>query len=321
LYGFADAPGFRADMEDAICAHSPLPDEPRLTGLFGVFDGHGGDFSSDFVSRHLAEYLVSSDAWKERDASPSLVRRALEDAFVKVDTALASQERMWVVEDPQSKDGRRYKWVLLSFAFFPFCIHAYIVITDGKHCSHCRAVDSSGSTGVVALVTESHVLVANAGDSRAILIHVMPSENGPPRIELEAMSQDHTAALTAERARIEAAGGIVDEQKYSEGDKECIGFRIRYDADVQGQSVAPSRGFGDFYYKQRRHLQAHEQVLTAFPEVRVTSRPPCDEEAYLLLACDGLWDVLTSKVNVIRYPVIAMRTDFLLLCRMLRSCW
>ncbi|CAN0469881.1 unnamed protein product, partial [Hapterophycus canaliculatus] len=33
-----------------------------------------------------------------------------------------------------------------------------------------QARDGSGSTAVVALVTPAHVIVANAGDSRAVLI-------------------------------------------------------------------------------------------------------------------------------------------------------
>lgn len=33
--------------------------------------------------------------------------------------------------------------------------------------------------------------------------------------------------------------------------------RTAYDSKVEGQSVVPSRGFGDFYYKQKRGRDGH----------------------------------------------------------------
>ncbi|CAN0539630.1 unnamed protein product, partial [Scytosiphon promiscuus] len=57
-----------------------------------------------------------------------------------------------------------------------------------------QADDTSGSTGVVAVITPTHVLVANAGDSRAILIQA-------PNVDVTVipMSRDHTANDADER--------------------------------------------------------------------------------------------------------------------------
>lgn len=33
--------------------------------------------------------------------------------------------------------------------------------------------------------------------------------------------------------------------------------RTAYDDKVQGQSVMPTRGFGDFYYKQKKDVEGH----------------------------------------------------------------
>jgi serine/threonine protein phosphatase PrpC len=38
-----------------------------------------------------------------------------------------------------------------------------------------EAADTSGSTANVAVVTESHVIVANVGDSRAVLVYRDPT--------------------------------------------------------------------------------------------------------------------------------------------------
>jgi serine/threonine protein phosphatase PrpC len=37
---------------------------PNPTGLFGIFDGHGGIEVAEFVSRHFEEALRSSPAYK-----------------------------------------------------------------------------------------------------------------------------------------------------------------------------------------------------------------------------------------------------------------
>jgi len=74
----------------------------------------------------------------------------------------------------------------------------------------------------VALITETEIICANAGDSRCVL-----SEKGKA-IEL---SVDHKPELSTERARIEKAGGFVEDNR------------------VKGV-LNLSRSLGDLEYKQ-----------------------------------------------------------------------
>ncbi|KAJ1464436.1 phosphatase 2C-like domain-containing protein [Baffinella frigidus] len=57
-----------------------------------------------------------------------------------------------------------------------------------------------GSTALTCLIKGNHVLVANAGDSRAVACV------GGKAV---ALSQDHKPNLPVERARVQAAGGTV----------------------------------------------------------------------------------------------------------------
>lgn len=127
---------------------------------------------------------------------------------------------------------------------------------------------SAGCTAVCAVVRNGVLYVANAGDSRCVL-----SRGG----RAIAMTQDHKPMDTEEYARIMKAGGFVA------------------DGRVNG-SLNLSRALGDLEYKQTKELGPEEQMVTAFPEIRQQTLQPGDE--FLLLACDGIWDVLTNQEAV-----------------------
>jgi protein phosphatase 1G len=46
-------------------------------------------------------------------------------------------------------------------------------------------------------------------------------------------------------------------------------------------------------YKQSKDLGPHAQMVTALPEVRHLPLERGDE--FLILACDGIWDVLSNQ--------------------------
>ncbi|TMW63227.1 hypothetical protein Poli38472_002168 [Pythium oligandrum] len=124
--------------------------------------------------------------------------------------------------------------------------------------------DQSGCTAISAFVTSTHIIVANSGDSRSVL-----AKNG----RTVPMSYDHKPKNETERRRIENAGGVV---------------RINR---VNGD-LAVSRALGDFTYKQRNDLRAEEQQVSAEPDIEVEERDGSEE--FLIIACDGIWDVMTN---------------------------
>lgn len=126
--------------------------------------------------------------------------------------------------------------------------------------------DEVGSTGLLAIITPTHVVCANVGDSRCIL----SNSNVKQVVQL---SIDHKPDLEFEKQRIMAAGGTV--------------FRGR----VCG-GVAVSRSFGDFWFKRNAALKTHQQLVTSEPCVRVHARDAHDE--FLVLCCDGIFDVMSN---------------------------
>ena len=57
-------------------SHNPIPvtdpearekPPPAPTSMFGVFDGHGGDFTSKFCAQQLVSCLQATPGWKSGD--------------------------------------------------------------------------------------------------------------------------------------------------------------------------------------------------------------------------------------------------------------
>jgi len=122
----------------------------------------------------------------------------------------------------------------------------------------------NGCTAVVGLIVDGVLHVANLGDSEAILVSV-----DGEKVVCENLTFSHKASVPSEKARIESLGGYV--------------FFNR----VFG-SLAVSRAFGDSKYKQPKTTQNYVSFMPAIKTVQLNS---CHR--YLLLACDGLWDVCT----------------------------
>ncbi|RLN55711.1 hypothetical protein BBJ29_006812 [Phytophthora kernoviae] len=124
--------------------------------------------------------------------------------------------------------------------------------------------DQSGCTAITALVTPTNIIVANAGDSRSVLA------KGGRTVE---MSFDHKPINTEERTRIQNAGGLVRSNR------------------VNGD-LAVSRALGDFSYKARADLRAEQQQVSAEPDIE--KQKIDNTEEFLILACDGIWDVMSN---------------------------
>lgn len=123
----------------------------------------------------------------------------------------------------------------------------------------------AGSTAVTAIIKNKKLYCANAGDSRAIACI-----NG----EVEVLSLDHKPNNFIESKRISEAGGWVEFNR------------------VNG-NLALSRALGDFIFKKNAKKKAEEQIVTAYPDVEV--REITEDWDFLVLACDGIWDVLSNE--------------------------
>lgn len=134
---------------------------------------------------------------------------------------------------------------------------AFVTLNEGFLSG--QTADDSGCTALAVMTLPTHVLAANAGDCVCVLWR---------GDELVQLTNEHTCDLPAERARIEAAGTSIS--KTSDG-------KLRV-----GGVIQVTRCIGD---RPLRRLG-----LTSEPEMTQIEITP--EDKALVLASDGLWDVM-----------------------------
>jgi len=212
----------------------PVSGRPAWS-FFGVCDGHGGSFCSDYLASNIPVML-------ENEAN--ILARYMGSSYLPGGTSNDSDTTSLILKEMLIR--------ICADAEKKLKEHPRMVVERNE--SKCSAIDSSGSTAVLALITSQYVAVANVGDSRAVLAQkaaVDPQNSrkldalnspfsystGTPRsdensnigganssvngsgsgassgsnssrcvLDVIPMSRDHKASIAEERRRIEAAG-------------------------------------------------------------------------------------------------------------------
>jgi protein phosphatase 1G len=250
--------------------------------LFGVFDGHGGAEVARFCSKYMSKEIVNLEAFQKGQFEDSLretFHRMDEllltpDGFGELDTLRAGHNN----RDNKSDSDNAYE-LLKAIVRQQRAAEA----TEGKSNGAGAAAVSqeaderrtmcatiqAGCTACVALIKGEKVYIANAGDSRAVLCR------GGKAV---ALSNDHKPTHTVERTRIIAAGGQLTD----------VGGITRVNGNLN-----LSRAIGDLRYKMNVQLEKKEQIITAEPDIQTTDLT--DEDTFLIIACDGIWDVMSNQ--------------------------
>eukprot|EP00617_Octactis_speculum_P017839 CAMPEP_0185752492 /NCGR_PEP_ID=MMETSP1174-20130828/11285_1 /TAXON_ID=35687 /ORGANISM="Dictyocha speculum, Strain CCMP1381" /LENGTH=442 /DNA_ID=CAMNT_0028429967 /DNA_START=260 /DNA_END=1588 /DNA_ORIENTATION=- len=148
-------------------------------------------------------------------------------------------------------------------------------------------VRSSGSTCVMVVLDNDCLKVANCGDSRAVLGKVV---NSSSQLATIVLTDDHKPDRPDERMRVEKAGGQVGcrQMLMNRGSSVRVPLgpaRVWYTNRGETTGLAMSRSLGDAI--------VHTFGVSEEPEV--TQRTLDKTERFIIVATDGIWDVLHSS--------------------------
>ncbi|KAI9192543.1 hypothetical protein LWI28_024530 [Acer negundo] len=214
----------------------------------GVFDGHG-------KNGHIVSKIV-------RNRLPSLVL-SQKNTITKI-----KSDKKFKNRDGEEPSNEFYKWQ-------EACVSAFKVMDKEVKLQENLDCSSSGTTAVVVIKQGEDLVIANLGDSRAVLGTV--SDEG----ELKAvqLTTDLKPNLPSEAERIRKCNGRVLALK------EEPHIQRVWLPNENSPGLAMSRAFGDFVLKNHG--------IIAIPDIsyrRLTSN-----DQFILLACDGVMDVLSNN--------------------------
>eukprot|EP00210_Caulerpa_lentillifera_P000526 g508.t2 len=221
-----------------------------------VFDGHGGEEVAHFLSQKLPEFLQESFSSVSMD--PAFCKAI--GTQTSIDSPLSfdsSQSSMDVFNLPLSSESHWTALKQLKLEDVQKTIKkAFLNMDDNLPDSRNKMV---GSTAITALISDLHIIVANVGDSRAVL------SRGRKAYPL---SRDHKPDEVDEEQRIKKSGGKI----WDFNGRRVMGL------------LAMTRAFGD----------ASLKPFGVFAEPEITVLPRAADDDFMILACDGLWDVISD---------------------------
>lgn len=275
----------RSYMEDRTytCVNEPGSTTTGCSPLAicAVYDGHNGTyvsqmlqdkFASTFTSLYRAEELHSE--FHDQNYNNHVIG-IFEETSLLLDTEILRAD--YIRQQNTMKSGIQD---VQSFAGSAAVMLAVLPVNSGKRAKSRMASMTEEMLGKV------QVFVAHVGDCRAVLC------NDGVAVQL---TEDHKPAVKTEKQRIEAAGGWV------------------HNGRVNG-SLGVSRSFGDIQFKSFTetpgYVNGTEDLVNSIwaPTQHVISRPEIKNFIveqpfeFIILACDGLWDVFDCQeaVNFVR---------------------
>jgi len=285
--------GFRSYMEDEYYVSND--------GDFAaVFDGHGGPA----VSRYLRKNLYANvQAFLPLAVFEKLGGRSFVDNESYIDS---TKDVLKVDEDNLIQDGLSSSSMPSSRRLKNPTLDDYVYALE----SALEKVDSEilkishwsfqGSTAIVIWLHEEHeeraqnednefgttqrtILAANIGDSRAVFCRDNKAWD---------LSRDHKPNDPTEKSRIENFGGSViwcgKMDKFGVPIEDCGIYRVN-------GNLALSRAIGD--RSERPHVIAEPEIISV---------PVKDGDQFVIVATDGLWDVMDSD-DAVNFVLLSLK--------------
>ncbi|KAF9599259.1 hypothetical protein IFM89_036557 [Coptis chinensis] len=261
--------GRKGCNQDAMTIWQSLPavtedfnGEPDMI-FCGVFDGHGS--SGHTVANHIREVLPSKLSLRMRSSEHGDHNTEGDHNIDKSTSKECNCDKVGIVHPPISSWAKSF-------------VKAFEEID--KDLSVDPTIDAycSGSTAVAILRQAEHLMIANLGDSRAILC----TRNKKNKLVPVQLTVDLKPNLPCEAERIRSCNGRV----FAMDDEPNV-YRL-WLPDEDSPGLAMARAFGDFCLK--------DFGLISTPKLCYRKISSMDE--FVVLATDGVWDVLSNKAVV-----------------------
>ena len=233
---------------------SPWP----LMSYFAIFDGHNGDHCAEFLRKNLLQYIYTNPNF------PRNVEKAIKEGFINAD-----QDYLKNFSEINNNTNRN------------------------KNLNSYETCNNSGSCGLILLLIDTKIYVANVGDSRCLI----SCQNG--KIQKD-VTRDHKPEFPYEKQRIYSNGGNIyqNETVFSEETKNVKNNKIPKTEILLGPhrvnpgKLSVSRTIGDAKAKLEK-FGGLPKVIIPEPDLYIYDFYK-DDIDYFIMGCDGIFDRIKS---------------------------
>ena len=306
--GYCDIQGRRRVIEDFHSIHLKKNHQ-----YYGIFDGHNGNLASKYASSFLYSHIIG----RIRDVDESIRVLFITGLFLKYlfdITSFNSHHNMLLRLNENTTvaifvllgtlEIFLYLYPIISDMIWKSAVEGEIVTAfQSIHLDILDAIKNqpdgnlgtmskSGTTATVLFIFQAAIVIANVGDSSAVLsigdsnrsVHF----NRDDIVSHMILTVDHVASDQDEQKMVKAKGGSI---MYSGGIER-----------VEGE-LAITRSLGDPHLMQ--YLSRTPHVISfSMDEIKrlckFTDSMPC----FIVLASDGLWDVMSPHEAIIMVQTV-----------------
>ena len=279
-YGLNQVQGWKKSMEDYVIDYSEKEQE-KFLNVFGIFDGHGGKEVPRYLQAHFMDYLKKTDKFKEGKFKDALI-----DTFFELDKSFTTKEAQEELtkyseelkpsQEQEIKDinnllgaGEKLNQDELEQ------VMAFNEVFDPRNIENANIAEFTGSTGIILFLGDKNIYIANAGNSRCLVIN----KEGT----LINKTKDHTINEPEEKKRVELARSFNEEE---EKKKEEDGVKTEY--------LDSTRGFGDWEFKGNEWIDQKDQEISVEPEILEV---PINDVQYLIMGSHGMFECGKDNEN------------------------
>ncbi|KAL4868079.1 hypothetical protein BDV12DRAFT_108035 [Aspergillus spectabilis] len=278
LYNFLGNPVPSSQINEPSQSPTPGDTSPKAgelppvvetdNGYFAIFDGHAGTFAAQWCGKKL--HLILEDIMRKSLTAP--VPELLDQTFTAVDQQL---EKL-----PVKNSG---------------CTAVVALLRWEDRVPTPHSVTGSSAIGPAAAAAAKGEAESEAGDTPTQEAAATPVATIPPKLREKAIRQRvlYTANVGDARVVLCRNGKALRLSYDHKGSDENEGRRIAnaggliINSRVNGV-LAVTRALGDTYIKD---------LVTGHPYTTETVIQP-DLDEFIILACDGLWDVCSDQEAV-----------------------
>ena len=240
-------------LEVSIIKELNLINQNSSISLFGIFDGHNGPEISKYLSQHFCQFLTENINFINGN-----YKKSLEETFINLDESFRSLEaQLELSKYSNKKEQNKNKDNFNDF----------LELFNPRNLEGVNIAEFCGSCGIVVLITEKKIFIANAGNSKCIPVNIK-NEIIKDKINIE-----HTLDNENEIKRLSRIFGYEISDTSNNKDKLKNDFYLNI-----------TRGFGNLQYKDNKLINLEDECISVKPDIIEIS---IEELNYLIIGNNG----------------------------------